>query len=281
MNQLFKRIIYIILVVKIESMIKYLLIFLVCSIGLSLEAQTVFQPKPLTDNLKGVLYDRELTFDFTLHTNGYALGVTVGNLATYYRTNFYYIGIGELKHQKEFRQNFKLISNQTGQSSNSFIFGKQNNLFVIRAGKGVKRFFSEKAKEKGVAVSMTLEGGPTLGLLKPYYLEIARINDNTGGAPRLESVRYSEETADLFLNTNVIFGASSLAQGLNELRLIPGLHGKVAANFEWGTYDEFIKSAEIGLMLDLFPRKVPIMVTETNRAFFLNLYITLQLGKRS
>jgi hypothetical protein len=239
--------------------------------------QSVFQPKPLSDTRKGILYDKEVTFDVTLHTNGYAFGVTWGNIATYYKTNFWYVGLGEIKHPKEHRQNFRYFNQFSGQTSNSFVYGKQNNLFLLRAGKGIRRYYSEKAKEKGVAVGLVLEGGPTLGMLKPYYLELRKFNDNN----ELVSEKYSEENADLFLNVSRIFGSSGLARGLDEIRLVPGLHGKVALSFEWGAYDEFIKSAEVGMMLDVFPRVMPIMVTEGNRPFFLNLFITLQLGKRS
>jgi len=244
-----------------------------------LAAQTVFQPKPLTDVSKGIIYEKEYTVDFTLNTNGYAFGVTWGKLANYYKTNFYHVSVGEIRHPKEFRQNFKEINTTTGQTSNSFAFGKQNNLIVIRGGKGFKRYYSEKAKEKGVAVALTIEGGPTIGLLKPYYMDVKKFNEGNRG--QIVSIKYSEETAADFLNPGIIFGASGFAKGLDEIRFLPGLHGKIAANFEWGAYDEFIKAAEIGLMLDLFPRTVPIMVSDTNRAFFLNLYITLQLGRRS
>ncbi len=242
-----------------------------------LHAQVVFQPKPLTENRKGVLYEKELTFDFTLHTNGYNVGVSWGEMATYYRTNFYYIGFGEIKHPKEYRQNFRFINPANNQTSRSFIYGKQNNFFLLRAGKGIKKYYSEKAKEKGVAVSLVLEGGPTLGILKPVYLNV-NTSENRG---QLTAIRYTEETAEDFLNLPFIFGSAGFARGIDEVRFVPGLHGRIAANFEWGAYDEFIKAAEVGLMLDVFPRTVPIMVTETNRPFFLNLYITLQLGRRS
>ena len=255
---------------------KWLLGIFVCSCFLA-SGQTVFQPKPLTDSKKGVIYERELTFDFSLHTNGYQVGVSWGKIATFYKTNFYYVGIGEIKHPKEFRQNFRDINPVTNQTSNSFVFGKQNNFILLRGGKGFKKYYSEKAKEKGVAVAMVLEGGPTLGLIKPYYLDVRMFSDRG----TLESIKYDPSNADVFLNPTRIFGSSGFARGLDEISLIPGLHGKIAANFEWGAYDEFIKSAEVGLMLDIFPRKVPIMVSDTNRAFFLNLFATLQLGRRS
>lgn len=257
-----------------KSSLSILIFFLGLTMG---QAQVVFQPKPLSENRKGVLFEKELTFDFTLHTSGYNLGVSWGEMSTYYKTNFYYVGFGEIKHPKEYRQNFRFINPTNNQTSRSFVYGKQNNFFVLRAGKGFKRFYSEKAKEKGVAVSLSMEAGPTLGILKPVYLNVNTV-ENRG---QLTAIKYTEETADDFLNLPFIFGSAGFAKGIDEVRFVPGLHGRIAVNFEWGAYDEFIKAAEVGLMLDVFPRTIPIMVTETNRPFFLNLYITLQLGRRS
>jgi len=41
-----------------------------------------------------------------------------------------------------------------------------------------------------------------------------------------------------------------------------------------------VKALEIGIMFDIFFKKVPIMVIDNNQPFFLNGYIILQLGKR-
>lgn len=262
-------------------MIKYLFVFISLLLAqISAVAQNTFQPKPLTEGKKGVIYNKETTLDMTLHTNGYALGISWGKIQTYYKTRYTYIGIGEIKHPKEYRQNLKLVNALNNRVSRSFVFGKQNNLYAIRAGRGIKRYYSEKAKEKGVSIGMSFEGGFTLGIVKPYYLELNRFSDGSIH-PRLEKVRYSDATADEFLNIGSIFGSAGFAEGLDEISIVPGIHARIAALFEWGVYDEFIKSGEVGLMLDLFPRSIPIMVGQPNRPFFLNLYITLQLGKRT
>lgn len=98
---------------------------------------------------KGIVYNKEFTVDLKLHTHGYALGVNIGKLKTYYLTQYYNIELGELKHPKEFRQSFDFQSPQTSKVSRAFVFGKQNNFFVLRGGYGEKRYFSEKAKRRG------------------------------------------------------------------------------------------------------------------------------------
>ena len=246
----------------------------------AIEAQNLeLQSRPFADENKGVIYNKELAFDLRLHTNGFAFSANIGKIKTYYLTKYYQFEIGEIKHPKEQRHSFDYPSN--GQTSRSFIYGKQNNLIVLRAGRGGKRYFSEKAKRKGIAVGINYEAGIALGLVKPYYLELIRRYD---GEARIVSEKYSEENAENFLKINDIYGSSGFFKGFNELSVVPGLQGKFGVHFAWGAFDEFVKAFEAGVMVDAFFKKIPVMVDDVpyaeNRPFFINLYISLQLGKR-
>jgi len=234
---------------------------------------------------KGVVYNKEFAFDVRLHTNGFAIAANFGKIKTFYKTRYYHIEIGEIRHPKEERQSFDWAGWSTSNSSKSFFFGKRNNLYVIRAGIGVKKYFTEKAKQRGLAVGMSYEAGPSLGLLKPYYLEIIHPAD-TPASYYVESEKYSAENASDFLDINSIYGASGFSKGLGEIRPIPGLHGKLGVHFDWGAFDEFVKAIDVGIMADVYFKEVPLMVeneaitNSENRPFFINLYLTLQLGKR-
>jgi len=246
-------------------------------VSLVLPAQETFQPKQMNSDV-GIIYNQEFALGLRLHTNGFAISGTFGKLKTYYLTKYFQFELGELKHEKEFRQSFDTPSSLNGRISRAFKYGKQNNLYVLRAGVGGKRYFSEKAKHKGVAFGISYEGGATLGLLKPYYLELR------GGDGRMSiSTKYSEDTAARFLDIYSIQGSSSWAKGFGELSVLPGVHGKFAVHFDWGAYDEYLKSLEAGIMVDVFSRKAPIMVDTDNvenNQLFLNLFLHLQFGKR-
>ncbi len=235
---------------------------------------------------EGIVYDREFTVDLKIHTNGFAFGTNFSRIKTYYLTNYLNFEFGEIKHPKQYRQSFDFRASANGKVSRSFVYGKQNNLYVLRAGYGQKRYFSEKAKYKGLAIGISYSLGPSLGLLKPYYLELIypEAGDN-GIITRPES--YSDDNANVFLDITRIFGGGSFSDGLGELKVLPGGNAKFAVHFDWGAFDEFVKAVEAGVMLDFYFKKVPIMVESPlvdnteNRPFFLNLYIALQLGKRS
>jgi hypothetical protein len=251
-------------------------------------AQEVYDTRQnIYDESKGIVFEREFTADLKLHTNGYALGVNIGRLKTYYLTRFVNFEFGELKHPKEFRQSFDFQTPAAARTSRAFIFGKQNNFLVLRAGLGEKRYFSEKARRKGLAVGITYEGGPSLGILKPYYMEVVRtVEPGNFGDFVIRSEKYSDENANIFLDISRIYGASGFTRGLSELSLIPGLHAKFAVHFDWGAFDEFVKAIEAGIMIDAYLQKVPIMVESPllrhteNTPVFINLFINLQLGKR-
>ena len=262
----------------------FVIFFLVIAGGTLLHGQDTFQPKPIDDTQnKGLLYNKEVAFNIRLHTNGFAMGMDFGRLRTYYLTRTFHIEFGELKHHKEYRTNLDR-SSSTGRISRAFIYGKQNNFFVLRGGIGEKRYFSEKAKYKGVAVGISYKGGPTLGILKPYYLELLSTENTPAPFVSTVTAKYSEDIHDDFLDPWNIFGSSGWAIGFDEINLVPGLHGQFAVHFDWGAFDEYLKAVEAGIMFDVYFQKVPIMVEVPdveNRPFFINLFLNLQLGKRS
>lgn len=250
-------------------------------LSFNLAGQGTFQPKQIDAESKGIIYNHEYSIGARIHTNGFAFGLDIGKLKTYYLTRYFHFEIGELKHQKETRQSRDLPSTINGKVSRAFKFGKRNNLYALRVGYGHKRYFSEKAKRKGVAVGVTYEGGATLGLLKPYYLELFLSDGNPTNLP--VSTKYSEANHDRFLDVWQIYGASGWTKGLENLSIIPGIHGKIAVHFDWGAFDEYVKAFEAGIMLDVFAKKAPIMIEldgVENRAYFLNLFLNLQFGKR-
>jgi len=247
-------------------------------------AQGTFQPRQdNTTSNKGLIFDKETAFDIRLHTNGYALAVNLGKIKSYYRTRYYHFEFGELKHPKEYRNTLELNINGLGDSK-PYTYGKQNKLMVIRGGIGEKRYFSEKAKKKGLAVGVSYEAGAVLGFLKPYYLDVEYENDpSTRSDNVISSLKYSAETADDFLTRTMISGSSGFTKGLKEVKLRPGIQAKAAMHFDWGAFDEYVKGFEAGVMADIFFGSVPIMVpleNVENPPFFVNLYLTLQFGKR-
>ena len=253
------------------------LILLFCFFAaVSTSAQVTLQPKQMETKDVGVVYDEEFAVNMYLHTRGYGIGAIFGKIKTYYKTTFYHVDFGMVKHPKENRPDNQL--NQFNVLSRPYVYGKKNSFFVLRAGKGTKRYLSEKAKRKGVAMGYSYQIGPSIGMLKPYYLDLRA--EDPGSPPELRVVKYSEESRDLFLDPGSIDGYAGFWKGVGETNFIFGGHIKGGAHFAWGAYEKGVKALEVGLMIDVFLTKVDILAIEDNSPIFANLYLNLQFGKR-
>ncbi len=257
----------------------FLLLAIGCFGYTSLLAQTI-QPRNRTFSNRGIVYNKELAFDFRINTfRGFSFAVNVGKIVSYDKTRFYHFEFGNLRHPKEFKQNDQFSRRFGGQRS--FFFGKQNSMFALRGGWGTKKYFSEKANTRGVAVGISYEFGPSIGILKPYYLEVI----NSIDSPPSEE-RFTGDNQDVFLDVNRIQGAAPFSRGITELSFLPGAQAKFSFHFDWGAFDEYVKAMDIGIMGDFYLKKADILVTDgldgvQNRQFFINLFVSLQLGKRS
>lgn len=256
------------------------LFFLFTSISLSLSSQRIITPKLVELDWKGILYKKEWAVDFRLHENGAAIAYNSGKIKSYNRTNYYQIELGFTKDPRE--RNQSKIS--TRGRSGSFSYGKINSLINIRIGAGVKKYLSEKEKRRGVAVGYTYEVGPSIALLKPYFLDLIYTEEtNTGLIAYTISEKYTEENAERFLNLNTIDDKSSFFKGFDQMALRAGLQGKIGAHLAWGAFDKHVKALETGIMFDIYPSKIPILIeTEeiSNNRYFLRLYLNIHLGGR-
>jgi len=243
--------------------------------------QRVIKPKLVEIDWKGIIYKKEWSVDFRLHENGAAIAYNVGEIKTYYKTKFYHL---ELGYTKDSREKTQTKFSSLGRSG-AYAYGKQNSLINIRGGFGVKRYLSEKEKRNGLAVGYVYEIGPSLALLKPYYLDLIYVDIvNDEQIPIVRSEKYSEANAEKFLEDGSISSRSSFFRGFDELKVRAGIQAKLGLHLGMGAFDEFVKAFETGVMVDVFPGKIPIMVeTEgvSNSRIFFKLYLNFQFGRRS
>lgn len=236
---------------------------------------------------KGIIYNDEITFGAKLLSNGWGLYMNKGKILNIRKTRLWMVEIADIKHPKEKKQSADFAFAISGYDSpRDFYFGKQNEFFTLRAAFGYKKNIAEKARKNGVNVAFTYMGGVSLGILKPYYLQLAylsQINDSTL-ALEVRDEKYNDDpengNAMNFLNWNGIIGAAKYGKGFKEIRPVPGAFVKLGLNFEWGGRDSFITALEAGVAADVYYRNIPIMINQPQRPFFVAAYISFELGKR-
>lgn len=230
---------------------------------------------------ENAVYKNEWSIGMRMHTNGFsALYERVWIKSIWKKrvlqTNFFYY--------KDFKQKKVKSPYAEVYNANGYFFGKQNNFWNVNVLYGQKKILAEKADKNGVRVSMVYLGGVSLGILKPYALEIVE-QDNFSEAPPETVVRFYEENnpaifLDPFNSSTRIFGPAGVKYGFNKIQPIPGIHGKFGFNFDWAGKENVVKSIELGAQVDIYYKKLPVMITSRNKPYVLNLYLAFQLGKR-
>lgn len=240
------------------------------------------QQSTVDSRIVGIVYQQEWYMSAQAHTAGLSLAFAKGELKNYYTTTYKKIEFGYVRHPKEFRQSLQSASGgvQIFVPGSSYVYGKQNSFLFLSGLIGRKRYFSEKTKRKGIAVGFSYEFGPSLGILKPYYLEINRDNEVTG-LTQLVELKYSEENEDLFLDRSAIRGHSGFFRGLGELNFTVGGQARAAIHLAPGAYESFVRAMDVGVMIQAYTSRVPIMIIEDNKYVFVNLFLSFQLGQRS
>ena len=76
----------------------------------------------------------------------------------------------------------------------------------------------------------------------------------------------------------MIYSKAAFTKGLDETKLLPGLYAKGGFNFEYSKQDKILHAIELGAQINVFPKKIPIMATASNKAIFFSLFVSYRFG---
>lgn len=232
--------------------------------------------KAKSSSTHGINYEHSFSMGGKICTSGWSIfgdytkDQDIGNKRVLYFELEFLRSPKETKRVNEFTIGYS--------SPKPFIYGKQNTFFNLKGGVGQKILIGEKAEKSGFEVNFNYAAGLAIGFIKPYYLDVYNIDNENN--EYIESVRYNNENASLFLDATSIYGASGFSKGFNEISVVPGLFAKTGLNFDWASNDDFVKAVEAGMGGELYTRNIPIMILANNHPYFFYLYLSLQLGKK-
>ncbi|MBX7127123.1 MAG: hypothetical protein K1X47_15615 [Cyclobacteriaceae bacterium] len=178
----------------------------------------------------------------------------------------YGLEVMNVKHPQEVKRS----SPQTG---NFFIFGKSNYLYALRFQYGRDIILFSKAPQQGVEIKAVFAGGPSLGVVAPYYIDYATDSRS------FYSSKHEQYDPSKHIVGNIL-GTGSLFEGLGDSKLQLGGNLKAALNFELGTLKSQVTGFEVGFLVDAYFNKVVLMPTATNKAVFPTVFFTLFYGSR-
>jgi hypothetical protein len=264
---------------------RFIILALASILGLGLSAQNTTKKKSSKQERKeerqqrinalikqeeeGVLiYNKQSVFGVELRTNGYGVFYELGKARTRRKTTIYSAELTEIKDPKEQKSATDIFS-----FGNPFIFGKINNFYQLKIGFGQQYLFGQKGNKNGVAVTGSYQGGISLGMLRPYYIEV---NDGNGN----REIKYSPQDSSEFLNPQYIQGGAGLGKGWSELKFKPGLYAKTALRFDLAHYNEVVTAIEIGMSVEAYTEKIPILALDKQKQVFFQGHIAVAFGRR-
>lgn len=213
-------------------------------------------------------YTKEFIWGFNKNTNGGLLGGFVfkwGKAITEKKFRTIGFELMNVKHPSEFRYPTR--------SGSQFIWGKSNYLYSVRGLYGFDFLLYKKAPQQGVQINASIAGGPTIGVVAPYFIQYAL--DPSGDAAVSEQFDAEKHTS-----INLIIGPGKLFEGLGKSKIRFGLNVKASLSFELGAFKSSLTGFEVGVQFEGFTNKIPLIPTLENRAFFSSAFITFFYGSR-
>jgi hypothetical protein len=221
-------------------------------------------------------YKNEYVIAADLNTNAGLIGGLMFRQARLIKNNQYRtlsIELVNVKHPKE----QKATNASTG---NTFLYHKSNYLIPIRFQYGRKIILFHKAPEEGVEVSAVFAGGPTIGCIKPYFIQYDYTDYTTTSSTVPVDVRQEQYSSSRNSVDSRILGSAGFTKGLTHTKILPGINLKSGLCFELGKFGGNVTGVEVGGLLELFPKKVILIPEAQNRAVFSSVYINLYFGLR-
>ncbi|XZF15424.1 hypothetical protein ACTHGU_04740 [Chitinophagaceae bacterium MMS25-I14] len=224
-------------------------------------------------------YNHALAVGGRLNGNGWSGLVYYERRINRWQSHFFQLSFSEIKHEKQAKQQPHNDAFPGLGNGSPYVFGKINNLYTLQLGHGRDFLLLPGLLEGNMSISLRMEAGVALAMLKPYYLQLAY--DSVGGQPAyMQEQKYNDQDADKFLNTGYILGASKWGKGLGEMQYIPGGFADVAIAIEPLKNKTFIKTITLGGNFAFYSKDLPVMATQKAYPWTATVFVGLTMGKR-
>jgi hypothetical protein len=214
-----------------------------------------------------IVFNKQSVFGIKLATDGYGITYEIGKFKSPRRSTLYQIELSEKKHKKE-KKLAASIDNQF--QINSVVFGKTHNFYQLKLGIAQEHVLGGKGNKNGVAVSALYGGGLSVGLLKPYFVDVEDSANN----------RSRKTYPEIVDNNYFELGAAGFTVGWDALKIRPGAYVKAAMRFDYGRLNETVTAVEVGLGAEFYSSKISQVIYNKDKQLFFSAYVSLLLGRR-
>ncbi|MBS1652085.1 MAG: hypothetical protein JSU07_08765 [Bacteroidetes bacterium] len=215
-----------------------------------------------------VLYRNDASFKIFANTRGYGLAFRRGKHVTAKTRTFYEIEGQNLMHPKQVH----IVG--PAKDRKRFVYGKLNSVLALRGCLGMQHVIFGKADLNAVEVRMSYALGGVLAIAKPYYYQV--FNPNSPDNSNTSEVAFNNQT----FTTDSVIGRGEFLKGINQTSIYPGITGKFNLSFEYAPYTNLIRAIETGVIVDFFPKALPIMARNPAENFIVTLHVAFVFGKK-
>lgn len=242
--------------------------FFVLALQASFRAQTQPLPGvPENGSTLDVLYRKDQSGKIYASTRGFGVLYRQGKHITAKTRSFFEIDLQQLKHPKEIK------SQGQAEVRRRFVFGKLNQVFLLRAAVGMQNVLFSKADLKSVEIRYSYSIGPSVAFAKPYYYQVNRMN----GTRQTELVKFNSEN---YYPDSTFVGRGSYLDGLGEMKFYPAVTAKFNLSFEYAPFTNIIRAIETGVTVDYFPKALPLMAYNPAENFIVTLHVGFVFGRK-
>jgi hypothetical protein len=211
-----------------------------------------------------------LGLGFMIHSYGMGFQATYSTQKNERVRTTWTIVLASIKNRKEAR----IQSLYRDQGGKNYIYGKTNYFYTLTVSKGIHYILFGRKRIGNAQVTTGLQGGLTIGILKPYYVEIAIPIGNNQAT--VETVPYNPAQHSY----QDVVGEADYFLGFDKLSIIPGIRLQWLTGFDISVQPVFIRAVELGIQLDAFTQKVPLMGLHSlaNQQFFVGGTVGFLIG---
>lgn len=218
-----------------------------------------------------IIYSYENTLHLSLNTQGLGAGYRSGKIRSIYNTTYWDFEVSYLRSLKQQKLTSGYLFNYS-----SFVYGKLNDMLVLRGGYCSEHRIFGKPRWGGVEPRWMYGFGGSLGLLKPYYYVVVIASNESGTYEEVLDYRTFDDAS----NWIDIIGKAPFKYGLNEIKIRPGIYVKGGLDLEIGPSKTRAQSLEVGGMVEYFPQGVTLMADNPTSYVFGTLFIAYHWGSR-
>ena len=167
------------------------------------------------------------------------------------------------------------IESQFQERGTRYIYGKLNRLMVVTPYAGIQHTLIPRRKGSFLSVKNSLQIGPALGLLRPYYLDIFVPSPiyQQMGTPEPQPFDPAEHSY-----VDIVGVSSIFVSGFGRVSLRPGLSLRASSLVDFAQRDSYIQGIELGANLDIFFSEVQLMADVHNPSVFLAFSLGMVMG---